>query len=360
MPHHPKSRLAIMAVGGAVVPAIVASGLAVPAIAADYPSKPVTLVIPYRAGGSTETMGRVFSKALGKELGTRVIVRTRPGAGGAVGATEVAKKKADGYNLLFAAAVSLLWPPLRQKVEFDLDSFTYIGQITNYQQALVARQDAPYNTLKELIAHAKKKRLNYADQGAMTRAFVEYIASKEGVKWTGIPTKGGGEMVPFLLGGKVDFAWSGGIHNRFAGKMKVLLSFNATRLVASPDIPSIGEQYGVAMPSQAVIVGPKGLDAALVTKIEGAIAKAVKDKAFVDLLTTKLKFPAKFVGHKALTADIEKTVAGLNLGRPAGATRPPARGPRRPAPPGRRTAPRRRQNRQPAPARGRNLPRVRC
>ncbi|MYF87683.1 MAG: hypothetical protein F4178_15635, partial [Rhodospirillaceae bacterium] len=154
MPHHPKSRLAIMAVGGAVVPAIVASGLAVPAIAADYPSKPVTLVIPYRAGGSTETMGRVFSKALGKELGTRVIVRTRPmvsvlpGAGGAVGATEVAKKKADGYNLLFAAAVSLLWPPLRQKVEFDLDSFTYIGQITNYQQALVARQDAPYNTLK--------------------------------------------------------------------------------------------------------------------------------------------------------------------------------------------------------------------
>ncbi|MYJ71720.1 MAG: tripartite tricarboxylate transporter substrate binding protein [Rhodospirillaceae bacterium] len=319
MPHHPKSRLAIMAVGGAVVPAIVASGLAVPAVAADYPSKPVTLVIPYRAGGSTETMGRVFSKALGKELGTRVIVRTRPGAGGAVGATEVAKKKADGYNLLFAAAVSLLWPPLRQKVEFDLDSFTYIGQITNYQQALVARQDAPYNTLKELIAHAKKKRLNYADQGAMTRAFVEYIASKEGVKWTGIPTKGGGEMVPFLLGGKVDFAWSGGIHNRFAGKMKVLLSFNATRLVASPDIPSIGEQYGVAMPSQAVIVGPKGLDAALVAKIEGAIAKAVKDKAFVDLLTTKLKFPAKFVGHKALTADIEKTVAGLKQVIAAGA-----------------------------------------
>ena len=319
MPHHPKSRLAVLAVGAAILPAFAAYGPAGPAIAADYPSKPVTLVIPYRAGGSTETMGRVFSKALGKELGTRVIVRTRPGAGGAVGATEVAKKKADGYTLLFAAAVSLLWPPLRQKVEFDLDSFTYIGQITNYQQALVARQDAPYNTLKELIAHAKTKRLNYADQGAMTRAFVEYIAAKEGVKWTGIPTKGGGEMVPFLLGGKVDFAWSGGIHNRFAGKMKVLLSFNATRLVASPDIPSIGEQYGVAMPSQAVIVAPKGLDAALVTKIESAIGKAVKDKAFVDLLTTKLKFPAKFVGHKALTADIEKTVAGLKQVIAAGA-----------------------------------------
>ncbi len=311
MPHHPKSRLAIVAVGGAVVPAIMASGLAVPAVAADYPSKPVTLVIPYRAGGSTETMGRVFSKALGKELGTRVIVRTRPGAGGAVGALEVSKKKPDGYNLLFAAAVSLLWHPLTRSVGFGLDSFTYIGQITNYQQALIARQDAPFNNMKELIAHAKTKRLNYADQGPMQRAFVDFIGAKEGVKWTGIPTKGGGEMVPFLLGGKVDFAWSGGIHQRFGDKMKVLLSFNSGRLAASPDVPSIQELYGVSMPSQAVIVGPKGMDAAVVAKIEGAIEKAVADKAFLDLLANKLRFPAKFAGHKALTAQIQDVVAGM-------------------------------------------------
>ena len=90
---------------------------------------------------------------------------------------------------------------------------------------MIARQDAPFNTLKELLAHAKGKRLNYADQGPMQRAFVDYIGAREGVKWTGIPTKGGGEMVPFLLGGKVDFAWSGGVHQRYGDKMKVLLSF---------------------------------------------------------------------------------------------------------------------------------------
>ena len=105
MPHQPKSRPALLAVGAAIVPAVVVSGLAAPALAAGYPEKPVTIVIPYRAGGSTETMGRIFSKALGKELGTKVIVRTRPGAGGAVGALEVSKKKPDGYTLLFAAAV---------------------------------------------------------------------------------------------------------------------------------------------------------------------------------------------------------------------------------------------------------------
>ena len=311
MPHYLKSRTALLAVGAAIVPAVVVAGLAAPAVAAGYPDKPVTIVIPYRAGGSMETMGRVFSKALGKELGTRVVLRTRPGAGGAVGALEVSKKKPDGYTLLFGAAVSLLWHPLTRSVGFGLDSFTYIAQITDSQMALIARQDAPFSTLKELLAHAKGKRLNYADQGPMQRAFVDYIGAKAGVKWTGIPTKGGGEMVPFLLGGKVDFAWSGGIHNRYPKKMKVLLSFNSGRLMASPKVPSIQELYGVSMPSQAVVVGPKGMDPAIVAKLEAAAKKAAADKAFLDLLTKKLMFPATFAGHTALTAQIQEVIAGM-------------------------------------------------
>lgn len=300
------------AIGCAVIAgsaAMVSAGTS--AIAASYPTKPITLVIPYRAGGSTETMGRIYSKALGQALGTRVIVRTRPGAGGAVGATEVAKKKPDGYTLLFAATQSLIWPPLKQKVEFDLNSFTYIGQVTNYQQALVARQDAPYNNLKELVAYAKKNKLTFADQSQMSRAFINYIGAKEGVSWVGIPTKGGGEMIPFLLGGKVNFAWSGGVHNRYAGKIKVLLSFNAGRLMASPDVPSMQEVFGVSMPSQAVIVGPKGLPPEIVAKVEAAMEKASKDPAFVELMNKKLRFPVSFVGSKALNADIQKTIAGM-------------------------------------------------
>lgn len=291
---------------------VIACGLTASAAqAAGYPSKPVTLIIPYKAGGSTETMGRVYSKALGAALGTRVIVRTRPGAGGAIGATEVAKSPPDGYRLLFAATVSLLWPPLTQKVEYGLDSFTYIGQVANYQMALVARKDAPFNNMKQLVAYAKTHRLSFADQGKMQRDFVNYIGSREGVKWIGIPTKGGGEMVPFLLGGKVDFAWSGGIHNRYPGKMKVLLSFNRDRLIASPNVPSMQELYGVSMPSQAVIVGPKGLPAGVVAKIEAAMKKASTDPQFVDLVTKKLRFPATFVGSKALSAQIAQTIAGM-------------------------------------------------
>jgi len=278
---------------------------------AEYPDKPVTLVIPYKAGGSTETMARVFSLALAKELGQKIIVKTRPGGGGAVGATEVAVAPADGYTLLFAAAFSLLWPPMTQKVEYDLKSFTYVGQITEYQQAIIARTDAPFNTLEELIAYAKTKSLNYADQSPMSRKYINFIGAAEGVSWTGIPTKGGGEMVPFLLGGKIDFAWSGGIHNRYPKKMKVLASMNAGTLLASPNVPSIVGKYGVSMPAQAVIVVPSGTPAAVVSKLEAAIEAASKDAEFGDLVTNKLKFPVKFVGSKALAVDIAATVNAL-------------------------------------------------
>lgn len=297
-------------VAAAAAVTALACGLAAPALA-EYPDKPVTLIIPYKAGGSTETMGRIYSKALGTALGARVIVRTRPGAGGAVGATEVAKKKPDGYTLLFAAAVTLLWPPLTQKVEYTADSFTYIGQVTDYQMALIAKADAPFNTMKELVAHAKKNSLSYADQGAMQRAFIDYIGVREGVKWIGIPTKGGGEMVPFLLGGKVNFAWSGGVHQRYGNKMKVLLSFNKGRLAASPKAPSMSELYGVSMPSHALIAGPKGMDPAVVAKLAAAMKKATADPAFVGLMKNKLRFPINYVGSKELTADIVKTTEGL-------------------------------------------------
>lgn len=278
---------------------------------AEYPEKPVTLVIPYKAGGSTETMARVFSVALGNALGQKVIVQTKPGGGGAIGATDVSNAEADGYTLLFAATSTLLWPPLTQDVEYTVDSFDYVGKITDYQQAIVAKADAPFDTMEELIEYAKTNQLNYADQSALSRKFIDFIGSEEGVEWTGIPTKGGGEMVPFLLGGKIDFAWSGGVHNRYGDDMKVLASMNSGRLLASPDVPSISETYNVSMPSQAVIVVPAGTPADVIAKIEAAMAAASEDADFVDLVTNKLQFPVSFVGSEALSSDITATVDGL-------------------------------------------------
>lgn len=292
---------------------VAASVIAGTAVRADeFPSKPLTLVVPYKAGGSTETMARVYAEAVEKELGQPVIVQTRPGGGGAVGATVVAKAAPDGYTMLFAAASALVWPPMTLKVEYGPESFRWIASITEYQQALITTPDKPYKTFNDLISHAKKNPgMNFADQNALSRAFINYIGKKEGIEWTAIPTKGGGEMVPFLLGGKVDVAWSGGVHQKYGDKMHVIASFNPNRLAQSPDAPSLKEIYGISMPSYAVIVVPAGTPDDVAAKLEAALKKASADGAFNDIVANKLKFPNQFIGSEELAPLVEDMIAGL-------------------------------------------------
>lgn len=285
-----------------------ATGVAFAATAQEYPSKPVTLVIPYAAGGSTETMARVFSVALGEEIGQKIIVKVRPGAGGALGASEVSRAPADGYTILFSTASSLMWPPLTQDVDFTLDSFDFVAKITDYQQAVVAAADAPFDTMEELVAQSSDSTLSYGDQSSISRAFIDAVAEKEGIQWNGIPTKGGGEMVPFLLGGKIDFAWSGGVHQAYDGKMKVLMSMNSDRLAASPDVPSIQELYGFSMPSQAILSVPAGTPEDIIAFIAEKTEAAMEDPEFVDLMNNKLSFPLAYQG----TAEITKAITDSN------------------------------------------------
>ncbi len=304
-------KFSMKSVAAAVTMAAAAvSGAALPA-QAEYPEKPVTMVVPYRAGGSTETMARVLAKALTDQVGQNVIVKTMPGAGGAVGATAVSKAAADGYTILFIASSSVLWPPMTQNVDYTSSSFDFVAQISEYQQALVAKADAPYDTLEELIEYSKTNALNFADQSAMSRTYTNFIAAKEGVAWTGIPTKGGGEMVPFLLGGKVDFAYSGGIHNRYGDDMKVLVSMNSSRLASAPDAPAVSEGYGVAMPSQSMVVVPAGTPEEVIGKLEAALSLAVQDAEFTDLMENKLSFPVVFRPSAEITAAMGETEAAL-------------------------------------------------
>lgn len=302
------------ALASVVALGVAGAAIALPAAAAAqaFPAKPVTLVVPYQAGGSTETMARLYGKALEKELGQPVVVTTKPGAGGALGATFVAKAAPDGYTILFAAASALTWPPLSMQVDYTADSFRWLASITEYQQALVSTPDKPFKTFQELIAYAKQHPgMNFADQSALSRAYINYMGKKEGIEWTAIPTKGGGEMVPFLLGGKIDIAWSGGVHQKYGDKMLVLASFNATRLAASPDAPSLKEIYGISMPSYAVIVAPAGTPDDVAATLEAALQKASTDAAYLDLLTDKLKFPNSFIGSQALQPLVVEMVGDL-------------------------------------------------
>ncbi len=299
----------ITALGAFALAGSVVSG----AFAADYPSKPITMIIPWKPGGTTETMGQVLSKAMTKELGQRVIVKTRPGGGGAVGSTVAANAKPDGYTIEFVGISTLTWIPMTQKsVKYKTADFQFVAGVSQYQMGLVSVPGQPYTTLKELVAYSKANPgINVADMGGMSKAFVNFIAQQEKVDWTAIPTRGGGEMVPFLLGGKVDFAFSGGVHQKYGDKMIVLASFLSNRHPLAPDAPSTQELYGVAMPGDNGIVAPKGIPEAARAKIEAAVKASMSDPDFTKILE-RIKFPKRYLSSADFQKVVDQTLVSLN------------------------------------------------
>ena len=281
-------------------------------MAADWPKRPITMVVPYKAGGTTETMGQVLSKALGRELGTKVIVKTKPGGGSAVGTLFAKNQKADGYTILFVPLGQFLWNPMdRPEVNYHHSDFRILAGISEYQIGIISTPDKPYKTLEELVAYTKKNPgLNVADMGGMSKAFINFIAAQNGVDWTPIPTRGGGEMIPFLLGGKVDFAFSGGVHQKYGDKMIVLASFMKDRLPLAPNAPSTHELYGIAMPGNAIMVAPKGIPDDIAAKLEAGLKASMNDADFTKILQ-KIQFPKKFIPSAELKPFLLESEKGI-------------------------------------------------
>ena len=276
-------------------------------IAGTFPTKPVTMIVPYGAGGGTDTMARVLAKALRKELGQPVVVANRKGGGGSVGAAYLKNAPADGYTFLMGGDDIATWNTLTQNVNFKFEDFRFLAALTEYQQALIAKSDEPYDNLDELIAHAKKNPgMSVAYIGPMDKALIKIMAEKEKLDLKFINVGSGSEIVQLLLGNKLDFSFSGGIHNRYEGKLKVLCSFNKARLGAHPDKPSIYEKYGINMPSYVLFMTPVGVPDDVARTLENALLKASQDKDFKTIVQERLKAPIINVNAVDLTKDMSK------------------------------------------------------
>ena len=282
--------------------------------AAAWPDKPITLIVPYKAGGTTHTKSMVLSKALGKALGGTVVVKTRPGAGSAVGVTFLSKAEPDGHTIAYTDLGNLIWNPLtKNDVAYKVEDLRLIAGVSEYQLALVTTPDKPYKTLDELLAYSKTNPLNVADMGGMSKTFINYMAAKEDVQWTAIPTRGGGEMVPFLLGGKIDFAFSGGVHQKHGDKMIVLASFLSDGLAKDPDAPTTQDLYGIAMPGNSVLITPAGVSDEIAAKLEAAVETAMEDPDFTQVLQN-IQFPKRYIPSSeisAFAASVTKSLEGV-------------------------------------------------
>lgn len=277
------------------------------AVAADFPSKPVTMIIPYGAGGGTDTMGRIFAKALSEELGQPVVVVNRKGGAGAVGASFLKTADADGYTILMGAIDEIAaWLPNSTEVDFGKDDFRFLGAVANYQNAFVAPSGQPFANLTEFVAHAKANPgVPVAALGGMDRMFWDKLIAAEGLELKQVPVSGGAEAMQMLLAGNAAMAFSGGIHANYEGSIAVMASLNGTRLSGAPDIPTFAEAgYDLTMPSLVGLMAPAGLPDDVAAALEAAVLKAGDSGDFRTIVEERLKSDVDLVSGADVTATI--------------------------------------------------------
>ena len=263
-------------------------------LAADnYPSQPITIVCGWAPGSMHDTLIRVLSKAAEKELGQPIVNENKPGAGGVIAKAYVVKAKPDGYTLGTTVTATYIIQPQIRKVPYDpfkdvVDIMTY----AEYNNGIVVRSDAPWNTWEDIIAYAKanpgKFTYGHPGYGMMPHITMEHIAMKEGIKWQQVPFKNGPEAVNACLGGHIDSATAGSsdlIPQVKAGKMKLLVIISGNHWSAMPKVPTIVDKgHDFYLLSYMGIYGPKGLPEPIRLKLDRAFKNAMKDRTFQDML----------------------------------------------------------------------------
>ncbi len=294
-------------------------GFSFAATAADYPTKPVQLLIPFGAGGAADTIGRMLSKAVEGALGQPLVAVNKPGAGGGIMYTALKNSKPDGYTLGFNSA-GLLTVTNIGNVPFKYDAFENVCRIGYEGVPISVRSDAPWKTFQEFVDYAKKNpnkiKIGNAGTGSATHMTPIAMEKQMGLKFVHVPL-GVKRRVPSLLGGEVDAICvpTPEIAPQVrAGKARVLVIPSAKRDPAYPDVPTLNEMGGdMEMELFRGISVPKGTPAAIVKKLESAFKVAIEDKDFL-AFCQKNNFTVSFMGQEEFgkyMANMDKMVAKI-------------------------------------------------
>jgi tripartite-type tricarboxylate transporter receptor subunit TctC len=252
-----------------------------------WPSKPITYIVPFPAGGTTDTLARLIGQKLGTVLGTTVVVDNKGGAGGSLGSEIAARAAPDGYTLLGGTISShAINVSLYPKIGYDpVKSFTPITLIGTNPTVLVVNQASPYKTLQDVIAAAKAgKPLTSASAGSGTSQHLslELLKSRAGIDITHIPYKGSGPAIQDVIGGQVDMMFDttvvAGPHIE-SGKLRALAVTSAKRLPGMPNVPTVAESGvpGYEVISWQAIFAPAGTPKPIVERLHTEIAKILAE-----------------------------------------------------------------------------------
>jgi tripartite-type tricarboxylate transporter receptor subunit TctC len=256
---------------------------------AAWPDKPVQVIIPYAAGAATDVLGRALIETLREQLKANFVVVNRDGASATIGATQIAQAKADGYTLGFTAIGPItIQPHLNKGLTYRPESFDAICQTFDLPFAIAVTAESRFKSLPDLVAAAKARpgRINYGVTGTATVPHLAMIGCQlaSGLKFTDVPYRGETLIMPPLKNGELDFAIVTPGFGHAQG-LRMFATFTEKRIVEVPDLPTLAEfGWPVVQTVPGGLVAPKGMDRAVVARLESACEAAVKSERYAIIM----------------------------------------------------------------------------
>ena len=285
--------------------------------AADFPVRPIDLLVPYAPGGPSDTTARALAPKLGEVLGQPIVPVNKPGAAGALAVSLLGKSKPDGYTIVLVSNSALTVVPNFEKVTYHpLTDFTYLCKLFNHSPMLVTRADAPWKSAQELLAFAQKnpKKIKYGSWGQFSSGHIamEAIGKEKGIEWGHVPFKGDGPCVTALLGGHIDVApvSAGHVPQVRAGKLRGLLMLQTYRSAHFPEVPCL-KDAGIKFEGKGTtetisgVIAPRGLPKEIVKKYEGSLEQASKSPEFTKALNV-LGCDYHFLNGEEMQKEVEE------------------------------------------------------
>lgn len=293
-----------------------------PGLAQDYPVRPVTLVMPYAAGGPGDTLARLLAQSMTPVLGQQIVVENVGGAGGSIGSAKVASSQPDGYNLLMIHISHATNPALYPRLKFDpVKDYEPIGLVVDLPSAFVAKKDLPAETFAELVEYVKanKEKVNYSHAGIGSASHLCGLLFAEAIKtkFTSVAYRGTGPAMNDMMGGQVDVMCDqivNVVSNVEAGTIKGYATTGTGKAAALPNLPTASEGGlpGFTYKVWYGLFAPKGTPKPVVDKLVAALNEALRDRTLrerlaqlgADPVTPDRATPAALAAH--LRSEIEK------------------------------------------------------
>ncbi len=291
----------------------------------DFPTKAITLISPYTAGGSNDMTSRIIADAMGDILDCTITVLNVPGAGGSVGAVQAAAEKPDGYTLFMSAAGCISVVPYTSTVSYDIDSFDVIGQATDLAFVLVVPNDFPADNIDEFVEYAKENPgLNYGTPGANSsqEIFMHQLEQYADIELTHVPYGGAADVNAAIMGGHLEVGCllsTDTVANLADGQYKALGVSSAEQDEVVPDVATfVSQGYDITSTCFTTLVAPAGVDPAVLTILRDAYTEAMASD-YVNESFEKMGFPNCYMSAeeseahmREVTESFKNVIAALN------------------------------------------------